>query len=96
MAIDVTFLDAGREPQCEPDPNFPNGRLMDFGRPGMNRCVVELPYPAPRCGAWQMTCDICGLRLTITTAGRVDDPRTVALPCLPKEMPEFPPTHRMN
>ena len=84
--MELTFLDSGREPQCAPDPQFPDGKVLDFGM-GQNvqRCVLEVPYPAPRCGAYQIHCSECGVTVALTVAGRRDDPRTVALPCKPKK-----------
>jgi hypothetical protein len=83
---DLVFLDSGREPQCAPNPNFPDGMIIDFGKgePG-KRCVLEVPYPAPRCGSYIMTCKVCGVRVAMTVAGRRDDPRTVVLPCNPSK-----------
>jgi hypothetical protein len=86
MAIEVTFLDSGREPVCPPDPKFPDGRVVDFGvGADVNRCAVELIYPAPRCGAYVIRCTTCGMSVAVTVAGRVDDPRTVAMPCKPSK-----------
>lgn len=78
----VEWLDAGREPQCAPDPDYPNGKDVDvsMGRP--DACKVNLPYPARRCGRYVITCDACRLRMHVTTAGRPDDPRSIKLPCL--------------
>jgi hypothetical protein len=30
MTIDVIFLDCGREPQCKPDPAYPNGKAINL------------------------------------------------------------------
>lgn len=81
--LEVTWIDHGREPKCEPNPDFPEGQDIDisFGRPS---CSVDLPYPAERCGVFIVKCDVCGLSLGLTTAGRPDDPRTVTVPCLRK------------
>lgn len=43
--------------------------------------MIDLPYPAERCGVYLVTCDKCGYSAAITTAGRVDDPRSVTIPC---------------
>lgn len=78
--FEVCFLDSGREPQCPPDPQFPSGRdvAISTAEPA---CTAQLPYPAPRCGAMVAVCRICGVRVAVTVAGRVDDPRTVRIPC---------------
>jgi len=86
MTISVSFLDAGRDPQCKSNPKFPDGIDLDL-RPPEKRtplhrsCSYNLPYPAPRCGTYVVVCDSCGFRAAITVAGRPDDPRTVTLPC---------------
>lgn len=43
-------------------------------------CTVALKYPAVRCGVYLVSCP-CGLNVTVSTAGRTDDPRTVKVPC---------------
>jgi hypothetical protein len=80
MTFKFTFLDAGREPQCVPDPRYPNGIDLDLssGKPG---CCFNTPYPAPRCGTMVAECETCGIRVTFTVAGRIDDPRTLKLAC---------------
>jgi hypothetical protein len=80
----VTWQDHGYEPQCEPNPRFPNGVDIDLRRPSRKpvvSCSTDLPYPAPRCGRFTIECQICGMRVAVTTAGRVDDPRSVTIPC---------------
>jgi len=83
VTIDVLFLDSGREPQCKSDPRCPNGMPVNLA-PGVvieKTCSRNLPYPAPRCGVYQITCRQCGFTAAITVAGRPDDPRTVTMPC---------------
>jgi hypothetical protein len=79
--IGVHFLDKGREPQCPPNPQFPNGQEIDASLGAYVTCTVDLPYPAKRCGLWQVTCSTCGLSVTLTAAGRPDDPKSVKLGC---------------
>ena len=79
----IEWHDAGREPQCPPDPRYPDGIDIDGIAPGQDACKTDLPYPAKRCGAFIVTCAVCGIRVGITTAGRPDDPRSVRVPCLP-------------
>lgn len=40
----VEWIDSGREPQCEPDPKYPNG--IDIDAPGMPtpNCTVTQGY----------------------------------------------------
>ena len=83
MKFKVQWLDRGREPQCAPDPNFPNGKDVDASEaaPGEPTCKAELPYPAKRCGVYVIECETCGVRVGVTTAGRPDDPRSARFPC---------------
>lgn len=78
--ITITWIDRGREPQNPPDPKYPNGIDIDTTN-GARSCKADLPYPAPRCGLWHVKCEECGYIVVVTTAGRVDDPRSVRLPC---------------
>ena len=82
-SIHVHWVDRGREPTQPPDPNYPNGIDVDLaaGDRLMPSCKTELPYPAKRVGYYVATCAKCGTKLIITTAGRVDDPRSVRLLC---------------
>lgn len=81
QAFKVEFLDSGREPKCAPNPRYPSGMDVDLSHGATPVCVAQLPYPAPRCGAYVVECEKCGLRVGLTVAGRTDDPRTVKLPC---------------
>lgn len=47
----VEWFDHKREPQCAPDPAFPNGKDINTvsDRPS---CKADLPYPAQRCGLY--------------------------------------------
>lgn len=80
MTIKVTWIDSQREPQVPFNRDWPYGVCADIAQ-GKPACVTELQWPAPRCGAFYVECDICGTNALITTAGRVDDPRSVKLPC---------------
>lgn len=77
----IVWHDAGREPQCVPDPAFPNGIDIDASGGAPAACSTQLPYPAKRCGQYQVTCETCGQAVMVTTAGRPDDPRSVNLAC---------------
>ncbi len=82
--FEITWLDARREPQCPPNPAYPNGIDIPsprHGEPGFKFCKVDLPYPAKRCGSYVIRCKRCGLTAGVTTAGRPDDPRSVELDC---------------
>lgn len=82
MAFKIRWIDHHREPQCAPDPNYPDGKDIPLPHPAPKSCRVELPYPAKRCGVYIVECSICRLSVAITTAGRPDDPRSAQLPCL--------------
>lgn len=46
-------------------------------------CVVALPYPSghENVGTWIVKCRRCGMSVGVTAASRVDDARSVRLPC---------------
>jgi hypothetical protein len=80
----VEWQDRGREPQCPPNPAYPNGkplRLTDIVKARVKHCKVDVPYPAKRCGLYVIECQKCGLRVGVTTAGRPDDPTYIELAC---------------
>lgn len=81
MKFSVEWIDRGREPQCPPNPNYPNGCDSDISAGAEHSCKVDLPYPAKRCGLYVVRCNACGASLAITTAGRLDDPRSVRFAC---------------
>lgn len=81
MSHEITFIDSGREPKCAPNPDYPLGIDQDASEGATVTCKVSLPYPAPRCGAMIVKCLTCGYSVGCTVAGRVDDPRTIRLPC---------------
>lgn len=77
----VEWIDHGREPQCAPNPLYPKGIDLDASLGARRTCKVDLPYPARRCGHYAVWCSACGMTLAVTTAGRVDDPRSVTVAC---------------
>lgn len=77
----VEWMDSGREPQCPPDPSYPNGKPLLLADQFVKHCTVPLPYPAKRCGVYIIECSKCGLRVGVTTAGRPDDPHTLQIAC---------------
>lgn len=79
--LEATWIDGGQEPQCRPNPNYPNGIDVDASQGASRTCRIDLPYPAKRCGAYLVTCDVCDLSVGVTTAGRPDDPRSVKVAC---------------
>lgn len=82
MTIDVMFLDSGREPQCKPDPKYPDGKPINLATdPMVKTCTMNLPFPAPRCGLYAIRCLECGFTAMLTVAGRPDDPNVVTMPC---------------
>lgn len=76
----IVWIDRHREPQCPPNPLFPNGIDLDVSD-GALACRAELPYPAKRCGYYFVECQKCLTNALITTAGRADDPKSVKLTC---------------
>lgn len=80
--FDVVFIDAGREATEKPDPRWPDGVGVDLRSSVIQKsCTRNVPYPAPRCGAYRLTCRRCGFTAVVTVAGRADDPRVVTMPC---------------
>ena len=79
--VEIEGIDREREPQCAPDPDFPEGIDVDVSKGGTVTCTTDLPYPAKRCGIYKVTCRVCGLSVGVTTAGRPDDPRSLKMAC---------------
>ena len=77
----VTWIDSGREPQCESNPKYPDGIDLDLSDGANTVCRILLAYPAKRCGMYLISCNLCGQSVIVTTAGRRDDPRMVTLAC---------------
>jgi hypothetical protein len=77
----VKWHDHGLWPELEPDTRYPMGVDLDISRGAPKTCSAELPYPAKRCGHYEITCPSCGLRVAATTAGRKDDPRSIRVAC---------------
>jgi len=90
--FEITWRDAGREPQVKPNPDYPTGIDLDLSFQGEPACTTPLPYPAKRIGAYLIHCRTCGIRIGVTTAGRPDDPRSVKIPCKPPTTGSVPPT----
>lgn len=82
MTLLTTWIDRHREPECEPDPDFPYGKFLDNADGRSPACETKLDCPTPRCGYYLVTCEKCGYNIVITTAGRPDDPNGVRVPCL--------------
>lgn len=77
----IRWVDAGREPQCSPNPAYPKGIDLDASGGATTACSVDLPYPAMRCGRYEVKCRACGATIAVTTAGRADDPKSVRMAC---------------
>lgn len=76
----IEWVSAGRKAKCAPNPNYPQGKDIDV-HGDIEKCHVEIPYPAEECGYWIVSCNACDLRCAITAAGRSDDPRSYKMPC---------------
>lgn len=77
----VRWEDSGKEPQCSPNPDYPDGINVDVSGGAEKTCLVELPYPAMRIGRYKVTCPVCGATAGCTTAGRPDDPKSIKMAC---------------
>lgn len=81
MEHDLEFVASGRgQAQCPSNPEYPSGIIVD-ATDGEMGCVVKLPYPAPECGHFRVSCKVCRMSVAITAAGRADDPTSVKIPC---------------
>jgi len=49
-AFKIIWKDSHREPQCAPNPAFPEGIDLDCSDGAAITCIASLPYPARRCG----------------------------------------------
>lgn len=79
---EITFVDRGHKVRrSKPNPAFPNGMQVDMSKGAARACEVSLPYPAERCGVWEVKCRTCGICIALTCAGRPDDPCAVKIPC---------------
>lgn len=79
----IEWIDRGREPQCDPNPDYPEGKDVEIVTdPFLPTCETKLPYPAKRCGLYECTCVECGFVVGVTTAGRPDDPRSLKITCM--------------
>jgi hypothetical protein len=81
MTLKVKWVDSGAEPKNPPNPQFPDGVDLDISKGAFKTCSTRLPYPAKRIGYFMLTCDSCGMKGLISTAGRVDDPRSIKVAC---------------
>jgi hypothetical protein len=77
----VEWHGAGRKAQLQADPDYPHGISVNLSDSDERSCQVILPYPAPECGYWQVTCSECGFKIAISAAGRADDPTDVTIAC---------------
>jgi hypothetical protein len=75
------WIDAGKEPACPSDPAYPDGIDLDVSSGSEPTCKVPLPYPAKRIGSYVIGCNLCGIKVICTTAGRRDDPRSIRVRC---------------
>jgi hypothetical protein len=73
--------DPAKRPKVKPNPAFPYGLIMDCAGGAAETCEVALPYPARGIGSYTVRCDTCMVRVTLTVAGRPDDPARIILPC---------------
>ena len=77
----IKWFDSGHEPKGQPNPDFPRGYDIDVSHGAEHSCFIDLPYPAKRIGHYYIKCRVCGAKVLCTTAGRVDDPKSVRMAC---------------
>lgn len=78
--LTAQWFGIGRKAQHPSNPAYPEGIRLDMGGSG-KACSIEFDYPAPEVGSWLVKCELCGLSVLITAAGRPDDPRSIRVPC---------------
>src|SRR5580765_1556151 len=83
--IQIDFVSYHRTAKNPPNPEYPEGVNLDLTKGAKVACLADLPYPAQCCGILFVRCRKCGANAAITTAGRLDDPRTVKLPCAARD-----------
>jgi hypothetical protein len=81
--FNIKWIDRYRSAKSPANPEYPNGVDVDMSTQMLPSCQSPLPYPAPRCGMYIVTCKTCGTSAVITTSGRLDDPRSVKISCRP-------------
>jgi hypothetical protein len=77
----VDWIDGARVATYPADPSYPDGQAIDVALDAVRACRVELACPAAGVGLWLVVCRGCGYAITLSTAGRADDPKSVRLPC---------------
>ena len=77
----IEWVDHQRDPKCPPNPRYPDGIDVDLSDGATATCMAKLAHPTPRCGAYMVHCRACGASAGVTTAGRVDDPRSLKMAC---------------
>jgi hypothetical protein len=82
MTLKLEWLDGESLPYRQPDPLYPNGVDIEERAGASPTCFTTLPYPAPRCGVWVISCPDCKKTVVITAAGRADDARSARVTCL--------------
>lgn len=75
------FHPTGRQATQPPKPGYPEGLVVDTAADTDIQCAVDLQYPADCIGMWEVRCKTCGISLSLTAAGRTDDPRRVVVGC---------------
>lgn len=83
----IVWRDSEREPRCAPDPAYPSGKDIDASTGLHQSCIVDVPYPARRCGIYLIKCLLCEISVAVTTAGRPDDPKSVRFDCKERSEP---------
>jgi hypothetical protein len=81
MKHKIVWIDSKSYPKNRPNPKYPNGIDLDMSKGAERSCFIKLPYPAERIGYYDIECATCGLRVAVSTAGRIDDPTSVKIAC---------------
>jgi hypothetical protein len=85
MTLRKRWISRHRKPTQPSDSMYPDGIDVDASR-GRAFCSITLDHPTAECGLWIVTCDVCNQRILLTTAGRLDDPRSLKMACRPRPL----------
>jgi hypothetical protein len=84
----IRWVDGNARSADPPDPAYPFGADVDVSLGAVRSCSTPLPYAAGGIGHYEVHCPTCGLTVLCSTAGGVDDPRSLRMACKP-----LPPEH---
>ena len=79
--FEIDWIDRRRHSRVTSNPAYPAGVDVHMVEGPGPTCSTILSYPARRCGVYVVRCRVCGMTTGVTTAGRLDDPRSLTVSC---------------